>query len=63
MDEKTNTTVRIDMESHRALKELARRWSALKGVHCSLVDVVRMGIALTAKSIDKEEANGRRDDY
>jgi hypothetical protein len=59
MAEKPTTTVRIDMESHRALKELARRWKALKGVHCSIVDVVRMGIALTAKSIDKEKANGR----
>lgn len=54
----SSRTVRIDRASHAALRELARRFAEREKRHYSIADIVRVGITLAARHIERE-ANAR----
>lgn len=53
MKRTTTKTIRIDMESHRVLSDLAKQFSKCKGQKYSIADVVRVGITLAARHVSK----------
>jgi hypothetical protein len=46
-------TVRIDLETHDQLADLAELWSERWSMHVSMADVVRMGVSLLYSRINE----------
>ena len=48
-------TVRIDLVTHRQLRELSGRYGRLMSMHVSRADLVRMGVSLLALELERRE--------
>jgi Arc/MetJ-type ribon-helix-helix transcriptional regulator len=48
-------TVRVDLQTHQQLQDLAERYSVQWGLHVSIADVVRMGLTLILADIERRE--------
>lgn len=55
MPRSSSRTIRVDRDSHAALRDLSRRYREEWGVHVSLADLIRMGISLLNRDIANRE--------